>query len=290
MSDESSPHDTDGGPKPGIQSDTGRAASQSEPAVARDSEPPVKEAKEEGRRLKWRSTPIAPSDLLLSVVMPVYNEESTLEAIVERVREVDVPKELILVDDGSTDASLAILAELEKQDGIRVFRHEKNRGKGAALKTGFAEAKGNVVIIQDADMEYDPHDYIALLKPIVEGRADVVYGSRFLVREYARVHLFSHYLGNRFLTFVSNVFTGLNLTDMETCYKVFRSEVVKDLDVKSRRFDVEPEMTAKVAKKKLRIYEVPVSYAGRDFEDGKKISWRDGFTALWAIVKFRFTN
>ncbi|MCA8972218.1 MAG: glycosyltransferase family 2 protein [Planctomycetes bacterium] len=228
--------------------------------------------------------------MLLSVVIPVFNEETTLEAIVERVRTVDLPKEILLVDDGSTDASPEILARLESIDGVRVFRHDRNRGKGAALKTGFAEAKGNVVIIQDADMEYDPHDYPALLRPILEGRADVVYGSRFLVREYARVHLFSHYLGNRFLTFLSNVFSGLNLTDMETCYKVFRAEVVKDLDLKSRRFNVEPEMTAKVAKKRLRVYEVPVSYAGRDFDEGKKISWRDGFSAMWAIVKYRFVD
>ncbi len=247
-------------------------------------------APETKRGLKWQPTPISKEELLLSVVIPVYNEEATLEAIVERVQSVDLRKEIILVDDGSSDATPDILDKLEREEGITVLRHDKNRGKGAALKTGFAHARGNVVVIQDADMEYDPHDYPSLLKPIVEGRADVVFGSRFLVREYARVHLFSHYLGNRFLTFLSNVFTGLNLTDMETCYKVFRVEVVKGMDLKSRRFNVEPEMTAKVAKKRLRIYEVPVSYAGRDFHEGKKISWRDGFSAIWAIVKFRFVD
>jgi len=241
-----------------------------------------------GRRLSWELTPIAPEDLLLSVVIPVFNEEQTLEAIVDLVRNVEVPTELVLVDDGSSDGTPAILDRLEKLDGVRVFRHAKNRGKGAALKTGFREARGNVVIIQDADMEYDPREYPTILEPIVEGRADVVFGSRFLVRKYARVHLYSHYLGNRFLTFASNVMTGLNLTDMETCYKCFRKEVVDTIDLRSRRFDVEPELTAKVARGKWRIYEVPVSYAGRDVAEGKKISWKDGFAALWAIVKYRF--
>ena len=238
----------------------------------------------------WRSTPIPREELLLSVVMPVFNEEETLETIVGLVEKVDVPKELVIVDDCSTDSTPQILEELAKRDWIRTFRHEQNKGKGAALKTGFDRVKGNVVIIQDADLEYDPNDYPDLLQPILEGNADVVYGSRFLVRKYARVHLFSHYLGNRFLTFCSNLLTGLNLTDMETCYKVFRREVLEGINLKSKRFDVEPEMTAKIAKQRCRVYEVPVSYAGRGFEEGKKISWRDGFTALWAIIKFRFTN
>jgi glycosyltransferase involved in cell wall biosynthesis len=234
--------------------------------------------------------PFDEGKLLLSVVIPVYNEEATLEAIVERVVEEPTPKELVLVDDGSSDRSLEILAQLEKRDDVRVFRHAKNRGKGAALQTGFREAQGNVVIVQDADLEYDPNDYAALLKPIRLGRADVVYGSRFLVREYARVHLYSHYLGNRMLTMFSNIMTGMNLTDMETCYKVFRREVLEHIELKSRRFDVEPEITAKIAKLRCKVYEVPISYSGRDFSEGKKISWRDGFAALRAILKYRFFN
>jgi glycosyltransferase involved in cell wall biosynthesis len=240
------------------------------------------------QRRTWQATPIPADELLLSVVIPVYNEGETLEPLVRRVQAEPTRKEIILVDDGSRDASVAVLARLEHEAGIRVFRHPANRGKGSALQTGFRAVRGNVVIIQDADMEYDPMEYAALLRPIVEGRADVVYGSRFLVREYARVHLYSHYLGNRFLTFVSNLFTGLNLSDMETCYKVFRREVVDRLVLKSRRFDVEPEITAKVARLKCRVYEVPISYAGRDAAEGKKISWKDGFAALRAIVRYRF--
>jgi len=240
--------------------------------------------------LSLHLTPLSPEDLLLTVVIPVYNEEATLREIVEVVRQEPTRKEIILVDDGSTDGTPAILEELETTPGIRVIRHEKNSGKGAALKTGFREAEGNVVIIQDADMEYDPGDYEELLRPILEGKADVVYGSRFLVRHYARVHLYSHYLGNRMLTLFSNLMTGLNLTDMETCYKMFRKEIVDKIDLKSRRFDVEPEITAKIAKLKCRIYEVPISYAGRDFDEGKKITWRDGFAAIRAILKYRFVN
>ena len=238
----------------------------------------------------WRRTPIPPHEVFLSVVIPVYNEAHTLEHLVRRVQQEPTPKEIVLVDDGSTDGSRDIVDRLGQQDGVRVFHHARNSGKGAALQTGFREVRGNVVVIQDADMEYDPMEYGALLKPIVEGKADVVYGSRFLVREYARVHLYSHYVGNRFLTFVSNLFTGLNLTDMETCYKVFRREVVERLQLKSRRFDVEPEITAKVAKSRCRVYEVPISYSGRDAVEGKKISWRDGFAALAAIVRFRFRD
>jgi glycosyltransferase involved in cell wall biosynthesis len=241
-------------------------------------------------RPSWALTPIAPEDVLLSVVIPVYNEESTLEELVRRVQKETTRKEIVLVDDGSRDRSPEILARLAQEPGVRVFRHEKNSGKGAALKTGFREARGNIVLIQDADLEYDPAEYQTLLKPIVQGKADVVFGSRFLVREYARVHLYSHYLGNRFLTFVSNLFSGLNLTDMETCYKTFRKEIVDKIDLKSRRFDVEPELTAKVARLKCRIYEVPISYSGRDVSEGKKISWRDGFAALKSIVKYRFLD
>ena len=238
----------------------------------------------------WHLTPIPADQLLLSVVIPVYNEEATLEAIVRRVQQEKTRKEIVLVDDGSTDKSPEILRRLAQEPGIRVITHARNSGKGAALKTGFAAAQGNVLVIQDADLEYDPFEYPLLLRPILEGKADVVFGSRFLVREYARVHLYSHYLGNRVLTLLSNLFTGLNLTDMETCYKVFRREVVAQITLRSRRFDVEPELTAKIAKLKCRVYEVPISYSGRDVSEGKKISWRDGFGAIKAIVKYHFVD
>ncbi|PIE22805.1 MAG: glycosyl transferase [Planctomycetota bacterium] len=223
-------------------------------------------------------------------MIPVYDEEATLRNIVAKVQEEPTRKEIILVDDGSTDRSSEILTELEKEPGIRVFRHPRNKGKGAALQTAIKHIKGDVAIIQDADLEYDPNEYIDLLQPILEGKADVVYGSRFLVRRYARVHLYSHYLGNRFLTFLSNLTTNLNLTDMETCYKMFRREVLQNIKLKSRRFDVEPEITAKIAKLGCRVYEVPISYSGRAIKEGKKISWRDGIAALFAIFKYRFFN
>ena len=223
----------------------------------------------------------------LSVVMPVYNEERTLEEIVRRVLETPYEKELVLVDDGSSDSSREIMARLEKEHSeIRCFYHEQNQGKGGALSTGFREVQGDIVLIQDADLEYDPQDYGTLLRPLIEGKADVVYGSRFVGGSYARVHLFWHYVGNRFLTLLSNMFTNLNLSDMETCYKVFRSEVAKKLDIKSRTFAVEPEITAKVSKMKLRVYEVPISYAGRDYDEGKKIGLKDAFIAVWAIVRW----
>jgi glycosyltransferase involved in cell wall biosynthesis len=221
--------------------------------------------------------------------MPVYNEERTLEEIVGRVLETPYEKELILVDDGSKDRSREIMGELEKKhEEIRCFYHEENRGKGGALSTGFKEVRGDVVLIQDADLEYDPADYGMLLRPILDGRADVVYGSRFLGGAYARVHLFWHYLGNRALTTLSNMFTNLNLTDMETCYKVFKVEVAKQLDIKSRTFAVEPEITSKIAKMRVRIYEVPITYAGRDYDEGKKIGLKDAFVAVYAIIRWRF--
>lgn len=224
--------------------------------------------------------------MLLSVVMPVYNEEKTLEEIVRRVQAVDLEKEIIAVDDCSRDGSLKILEGLAaRHPNLRVLRHEKNRGKGAALRTGLAAATGDIVLIQDADLEYDPREYFTLIGPILDGRADVVFGSRFLGGPH-RVHLFFHYVANRFLTFVSNCFTNLNLTDMETCYKVFRRDVVRRMNLVTDRFGIEPEMTAKVAKMRARVYEVPISYSGRDFNEGKKISWKDGFPALWAILKF----
>jgi glycosyltransferase involved in cell wall biosynthesis len=225
----------------------------------------------------------------LSVVMPVYNEERTLEEIVRRVLETPYEKELVLVDDGSKDTSREIMQRLEAEHPeVRCFYHERNSGKGAALSTGFKEVQGDVVVVQDADLEYDPGDYGTLLRPIEEGKADVVYGSRFLGGPYARVHLFWHAVGNRLLTLVSNMFTNLNLTDMETCYKVFKVDVARRLDIQSRTFAVEPEITAKVAKMRVRVYEVPITYAGRDYDEGKKIGLKDAFIAVWAIVKWHF--
>jgi len=225
----------------------------------------------------------------LSIVMPVYNEERTLEEIVGRVLATPYDKEILLVDDGSTDRSAEIMAELERRHPeVRCFYHERNSGKGAALSTGFRNVQGDVVIIQDADLEYDPGDYGVLLRPIEEGRADVVYGSRFSGAAYARVHLFWHQVGNSLLTLLSNMFTNLNLTDMETCYKVFRVDVVRRLDIQSRTFAVEPEITAKVAKMRVRVYEVPISYAGRDYDEGKKIGLMDAFIAVGAIVRWSF--
>jgi glycosyltransferase involved in cell wall biosynthesis len=223
----------------------------------------------------------------LSVVVPVYNEERTLEELVRRVLATHWEKEVLLVDDGSRDRSRAIMQQLAAaHPDVRCFYHERNRGKGAALSTGFAATTGDIVIIQDADLEYDPADYGALLRPILEGKADVVFGSRFLGGPYTRVHLYWHGIGNRLLTQASNLFTNLNLTDMETCYKVFRREVLQRITIRSRSFAVEPELTAKVARLKLRVYEVPISYAGRDYGEGKKIRLRDGIVALWAIVRW----
>jgi len=225
----------------------------------------------------------------LSVVIPVYNEAETIAAVVDRVRRVPIEKEILAVDDCSTDATRARLAELAARgDDLRVILHDRNRGKGAALRTGFDAATGDVVIIQDADLEYDPGDYPRLLAPIVEGKADVVYGSRFAGGESHRVLYFWHSLGNRFLTLLSNMCTGLNLTDMETCYKVFRREVLDRIRIEENRFGFEPEVTAKVARLRVRIYEVGVSYAGRTYEEGKKIGWKDGVRAVWCILKYNF--
>ncbi len=227
----------------------------------------------------------------LSVVMPVYNEEKTLEEIVAAVLATPYEIQLVLVNDASRDGSRAILDKLAKQHPqLEVYHHDVNRGKGAALATGFKHVKNEVVLIQDADLEYDPQDYGILLRPIEEGKADVVYGSRFLGGAYVRVHLFWHYVGNRMLTLVSNMFTNLNLTDMETCYKVMKLEIAQKLDIQSRTFAVEPEMTAKIAKMRCRVYEVPISYAGRDYDEGKKIGLKDAFIAIWAIVRWRFAS
>ena len=222
----------------------------------------------------------------LSVVIPVYNEVGTIQEIVARVKSVPIDTEIILVDDCSRDGTRERLQELAADGGVRTLFHEINRGKGAALRTGFAAATGDLVVIQDADLEYDPHEYPRLIQPILDGKADVVFGSRFVGGESRRVLYFWHYVGNKFLTLVSNAFTNLNLTDMETCYKVFRREIIQSIDIEEDRFGFEPESTAKIAALGCRLYEVGISYSGRTYEEGKKIGWRDGFRALWCILKY----
>jgi glycosyltransferase involved in cell wall biosynthesis len=224
----------------------------------------------------------------LTVVIPVYNEVHTLLSLIDRVQAVALDKELVLVDDCSSDGTRDLLQRTAFPANVRVLYHERNQGKGAALRTGFAAATGDVVLIQDADLEYDPEEYPKLLEPIAAGRADVVFGSRFAGGESHRVLYFWHSLGNKFLTLASNAFTNLNLTDMETCYKVFRRDVLQRITVEENRFGFEPEITAKVAKLRVRIYEVGISYAGRTYEEGKKIGWRDGVRALWCIVKYNW--
>jgi glycosyltransferase involved in cell wall biosynthesis len=223
--------------------------------------------------------------VILSIVIPVYNEKGTINDIISAVASTPHRKEIIVVDDGSTDGTADVLSGI-KFEGLTVITHERNQGKGAALQSGFLMATGDIIIIQDADLEYDPEEYPILLKPILDGRADVVYGSRFAGHGAHRVLYFWHYVGNRFLTFLSNLFTNLNLTDMETCYKVFTKEALEGVVIQEKRFGFEPEITAKMAKKKLRIYEVPISYYGRTYEQGKKIDWKDGVSALWCILKY----
>jgi glycosyltransferase involved in cell wall biosynthesis len=222
----------------------------------------------------------------LSVVMPVFNEEKTVEAVIDRVLQVPDLFELVVVDDASSDGTAAVLSHV-KDPRVRLFRHPRNRGKGAALRTAFGQVRGEVVIIQDADLEYDPRDYPKLVGPIQSGLADVVFGSRF-TGETHRVLFFWHYVGNRFLTTLSNMLTNLNLTDMETCYKAFRAEILREVRFRSERFGIEPEFTAKIARRGLRVYETAISYHGRDYAAGKKITWRDGFRAIVAIFYYHF--
>jgi glycosyltransferase involved in cell wall biosynthesis len=229
-----------------------------------------------------------PAGLKLSVVVPVYNERDTVAEIVRRVRAVPIPKEIILVDDGSTDGTRDVLATLDRGQDLRIILHERNRGKGAALRTGFAQATGDIVVIQDADLEYDPRQYRHLIQPIVEGVADVVYGSRFLAVGPHRVLYFWHYVGNRALTLLSNIFTDLNLTDMETCYKVFRREVIEAIwpTLKEDRFGIDPELTAKIARRKYRTYEVGITYFGRTYQEGKKIGLADACRVFLSILRY----
>jgi glycosyltransferase involved in cell wall biosynthesis len=221
----------------------------------------------------------------LSVVIPVYNEINSIKAILEAVKAVDIDKEIIVVDDCSTDGTRQLLAELADH-ATRILYHDRNRGKGAALRTGFRNATGDLVIIQDADLEYDPQQYPKLLQPILDGKADVVYGSRFVTGDYRRVLYFWHMLGNTFLTLLSNMFTNLNLTDMETGYKAFRKDVVERISIEENRFGVDPEITAKISKLGVRIYEVGISYSGRTYKEGKKIGWKDGLSAIRCIIKY----
>jgi glycosyltransferase involved in cell wall biosynthesis len=232
-----------------------------------------------------------PDGFKLSVVIPVYNEERWIREVVRRVQAVPIPKEIVIVEDCSKDRTRDILKELEGGE-VRVFYQTHNQGKGAALRRGFQEATGDVVIVQDADLEYDPAEYPRLIQPILDNRADVVYGSRF-IGETHRVLYFWHYVANRMLTLLSNMFTNLNLTDMETCYKVFRREVIQGLTLRSDRFGFEPEVTAKIARRRpgrpaWRVYEIPISYSGRTYEEGKKIGLKDAFNAFWCILRYRY--
>jgi glycosyltransferase involved in cell wall biosynthesis len=227
-------------------------------------------------------------DPLLSVVMPVFNELATVEEVIRRVLTVPLRVELVVVDDCSTDGTRDLLAKLQPELGFVLLQQPRNQGKGAALRRGFEVVSGNLVVIQDADLEYSPEELPQLIELICDGRADVVYGSRFLGRH--RVFLFTHYLGNRFLTFLTNVLYNTMLTDMETCYKVMRTDVLRSMTLHSNGFGIEPELTAKIFKRGYRVYEVPITYAGRNYDQGKKITWVAGFVALWVLLKYRFTE
>lgn len=237
---------------------------------------------------KLPKRPPLKDDFLLTVIMPVYNEMQTIEEITKRVLAVTVNKELVIVDDGSRDGTREWLQNWQKPENVRIHFHKKNGGKGSALQTGIKHAKGDVIIFQDADLEYNPEEYPRLIEPIRKGNADVVYGSRF--KGEHRAFMFHHYVGNKFLTLTTNLLYNTCLTDMETCYKMFRREVLEGVPIRSRRFDVEPEITAKIHKRGYKVYEVPISYSGRDFDEGKKITWRDGFVALWTLIKYRFVD
>ena len=225
---------------------------------------------------------------LLSVVMPVFNERETITEIVSRVLAVPLRVELIVVDDGSTDGTPEILQDIKERHGFKLVLHPTNEGKGMALRRGFTEASGDIIAIQDADLEYSPEEFPALIEPICQGYADVVYGSRFLGRH--RAFMFSHYMGNRLLTLVTNILYDTMLSDMETCYKVMRAEVLRGMVLHSRRFEIEPELTAKIFKRGYRVCEMPITYYGRSYHEGKKITWRDGASALWTLIKYRFTD
>jgi glycosyltransferase involved in cell wall biosynthesis len=227
-------------------------------------------------------------DPLVSVVMPAYNERDTVEEIVRRVLAVPLRLELIVVDDCSTDGTRELLQTLQGELGLTLLLQPRNAGKGAAVRAGFAKVVGEIVVIQDADLEYSPEEYPSLVELICSGRADVVYGSRFLGRH--RVFLFTHYVGNRALTLLTNVLYNTMLTDMETCFKVMRVEVIRSMTLKSNRFGIEPELTAKIFKRGYRVYEIPITYDGRGYSEGKKITWRDGIVAIWTLIKYRFTE
>ncbi len=229
---------------------------------------------------------------LLSIIIPVFNESATLDAILDRVLKVDFAvmdfdRELIIVDDASTDSSWDII-QRRQSDFSSIIRHDMNRGKGAAIRTGFEHVRGDFIVIQDADLEYDPEEILKLLTPVIKGKAEVVYGSRFTGER--RNMFLHHWIGNRFLTGLTNILYGTTLSDMETCYKLFSKNALENIHIRSERFNFEPEITAKVLKKRIRIYEVPISYSGREYSEGKKITWRDGFSALWAIIKYRFID
>lgn len=225
----------------------------------------------------------------LSVIIPAYNEENTIETILERVKATQVPSEILIVDDGSVDGTRKILERLSEDDLVRVILHDQNQGKGAAVVTGIQHATGDVLLIQDADLEYDPRDYKELIQPIEEGLADVVYGSRFLGAP-RRTAMFWHMVANKLLTLMTNILYDTILTDMETGYKLFRKDVVRDIKIHARRFDFEPEFTAKILKKKVRIYEVPIRFTPRDYSEGKKIKLKDAFQAVWTLIKYRFVD
>ncbi len=225
----------------------------------------------------------------LSVIMPVFNEARTLEAIVKQVLDTGLPSEIVMVDDGSTDGTRDLMKQWENHPVIRVILHDKNQGKGSAVRTGFEKATGEVLVIQDADLEYDPRDYPKLLQPIEEGRADVVYGSRFIGGPARKVY-FWHRVGNMVLTLITNILYNIDLTDMETCYKCMRKEIVEGMELRSRRFEFEPEITAKIAKRGYRIYEVAIAYYGREYDEGKKITGWDALPAIWTLIKYRFVD